>query len=388
MLVGPTSPRDVADLLAGRDQGLAESIPGYRGTSVSGLARALVAAGSVVEIATTAADIAERMTLEGERFRLHLIPMRQSARSRAADMCRMERRGLEKVIRSSEADVIHAQWTYEFAWAALDGGRPVVVTARDAPLTILGHYRDRYRAMRTAMAFIVRFRTRALTVPSPYLAQAWRRQMLYRRPIAILPNIVWPAPTSSSEATPAAPIILEVADDSERKNVDVLISAMQRILRCHPDARLRLIGSGLTENSSLARLADRCKVRHAVQFLGPMDRAQLREEYSRATMFVHASREESFGNSVAEAMAYGLPVVAGEEAGAVPWVLDEGRVGLLVDITEPDAIARAVSELIADDRRCAVLGAAAALRARSLFSPSAVADNWIRMYTGLKDAHP
>jgi len=67
---------------------------------------------------------------------------------------------------------------------------------------------------------------------------------------------------------------------------------------------------------------------------------------AQSDLVLHTSLEESFGMVPAEAMACGVPVVAGQRSGAVPWVVGEG--GLLVDVTDTDAIATAVNRLLTD----------------------------------------
>ena len=211
--------------MTGGDRERANGIAGYRGIPVTELARALVGAGLEVEIATIAEEVETPMTLEGDRLRLHIAPMR--ARHRARDGFRRERDWLERLIRASEANVVHAHWTYEFAWAALDSGRPAIVTAHDAPLTALRWYPDPYRAIRTAMAYVVRLRIRTLTAVSPYLAWRWRREMGYRRSIPVIPNSA-PALTSTSTRSlrNGGPRIVDVSDAGRRKNVPSLVRAL------------------------------------------------------------------------------------------------------------------------------------------------------------------
>src|SRR5215211_6124645 len=85
ILVGPASPRDLTDLFTGRDREGARAIPGYRGTAVSELARALIDAGVGVEIATLAEEVEVPTTFEGNKLRLQIAPMRGRARARALD---------------------------------------------------------------------------------------------------------------------------------------------------------------------------------------------------------------------------------------------------------------------------------------------------------------
>lgn len=47
-----------------------------------------------------------------------------------------------------------------------------------------------------------------------------------------------------------------------------------------------------------------------------------------------------------EAMAIGIPVIAGSRSGGMPWTLDYGKAGLLVDVRSSEAIARGMETLV------------------------------------------
>jgi glycosyltransferase involved in cell wall biosynthesis len=366
--------------MTGGDRERAKGIVGHRGIPVTELARGLVDAGVEVEIATIAEEVETPMTLQGDRLRLHIAPMR--TRHRARNGFRQERDWLEGLIRASEANVVHAHWTYEFAWAALDSGRPAIVTAHDAPLTGLRYYPDPYRAVRAIMAYIVRIRVQNLTAVSPYLASAWRRQTLYRDEIPVVPNAVAceaGTPDRTKRDDPA-PVILDVSEDGPGKNIPSLLHAMSFIRVHHPKARLRLIGRGLSEDSAFADIVHSLELEDAVDLVGELEFAALTDEYSKATVFVHSSLNESFGLTIAEAMSHGLPVVAGARAGGPPWLLDEGQAGLLVDCRRPEAIGGAVCRLLDDSDLRAELGAIAAERVRTTFSSAAVTPIWTDLY--------
>jgi glycosyltransferase involved in cell wall biosynthesis len=73
-----------------------------------------------------------------------------------------------------------------------------------------------------------------------------------------------------------------------------------------------------------------------VRFTGWLNEDQLREYYSRAAVYVQASRHEGFGLAVAEAMLHKcVPVVT--RAGSLPEVV--GETGVYLDSPEPSAIA-------------------------------------------------
>jgi len=72
-------------------------------------------------------------------------PMRPRPRHRALDLFAAERAGVRQAMEEDPCDLIHAQWTYEFALAALATGQPTLVTAHDAPWRVLRHMPARSR---------------------------------------------------------------------------------------------------------------------------------------------------------------------------------------------------------------------------------------------------
>jgi glycosyltransferase involved in cell wall biosynthesis len=52
--------------------------------------------------------------------------------------------------------------------------------------------------------------------------------------------------------------------------------------------------------------------------------------------------------AAAEAMAMGIPVIGGQHSGGIPWVLGDGKAGLLVDVTSSTAISKGMRELFVD----------------------------------------
>ena len=378
-IVGPSCPRELAIHLNGADQKTALGMPGLGGRPVNNLVSALIDAGTCVELVTLVPELTDCLVLEGPRLRVLAAPYR--ARHRARDLFRAERRHIERLLAQTSAPVVAAHWTYEFALGALAGARrPTLVVAHDLPLTVLRYRPDPYRLIRTLLAAATRVRATRLVANSPYTASAWRRQMLYRREIPVVPNVVLPAPAASNGSSDdRAPVILDVTSDGRLKNARSLVRAMTRVLPSYPEARLRLVGPGLTARSPEAQLADRLGVGHAIEFRGRLDGDQVAAEYATATIFVHSALEESFGMTVGEAMSHGLPVIGGASAGAVPWLLDRGRAGLLVDARHPESIAAAACRLLGEPTLRDRLGTAARRRVQEQFSPSVIATQWLHL---------
>ena len=74
-------------------------------------------------------------------------------------------------------------------------------------------------------------------------------------------------------------------------------------------------------------------------FLGPIPAVEIPEFMCSLDVFVSPSLEESFGMTLIEAIMQGTPVVGGSASGAVPWVLNFGEAGELVNVQDPASIA-------------------------------------------------
>lgn len=392
LLCGPAAPSELARWLPAP---AAPSLPrGLGGASVTTLAASMLDAGHEVELITLAPEVDEPITLRGERLSVFVGPYRSQPRARITDLFQQEREALGRLLSTASAPTISAHWTYEFAWAALRDGRPALITARDAPLTVLRLMPDAYRMARTAMAYRVRAGVRHLAAVSHYLAQRWRVEMGYRRPICILPNAIArpdtdnrPTPDSRRlDASQPGPVIVDVTDAGPLKNVRSLLRAFARIRTAHPLGALLLVGPGLDANGELASWAKDHGLNSRVEFVGPVSPQRVWQVLDHADLLVHPSREESFGRSLVEAMLSGIPVVAGACSGGVVQTLDSGRAGLLADVTDPEALAAAALSLLADPDRMQALAAAGLQHAERTYSPTAVVAQYTDQLTALAGA--
>jgi glycosyltransferase involved in cell wall biosynthesis len=68
-------------------------------------------------------------------------------------------------------------------------------------------------------------------------------------------------------------------------------------------------------------------------------------ELSQMDLFLHTSIEESFGMAIVEAMAMGIPVIAGVKSGGPEWILKEGG-GILTDVTNVDKVKKSLENLL------------------------------------------
>jgi glycosyltransferase involved in cell wall biosynthesis len=173
-------------------------------------------------------------------------------------------------------------------------------------------------------------------------------------------------PSDPAPGTPAGTELLCVAAVTPAKGQDTLLAALAEVR--HLPWRCRLVGATDLDAGFVARLRrqlERTGLGDRVRLVGPRHGIELHREYADADALVLASRGETYGMVVTEALAHALPVIA-TEVGGVPEALgrapDGTRPGLLVPADDPLALAQALSTWLVDDTARARLRRAARMR--------------------------
>ena len=142
------------------------------------------------------------------------------------------------------------------------------------------------------------------------------------------------------------PVALYVGRVAHEKNIGFLLESLRVALRHQPELLLVIAGEGPAQAELKARTHE-LGLQAAVRFIGYLDRQQaLPDCYAAADLFVFASRTETQGLVLLEAMAAGLPVLALPEMGTQD-ILAPGR-GALVSPGDPAAFGRIWGEIFAD----------------------------------------
>ena len=140
------------------------------------------------------------------------------------------------------------------------------------------------------------------------------------------------------------PVLVHVGRVAFEKSIDFLLRMLVRVRARFPDALLVIAGEG-PARPHLRRLAYRLELEDNVLFVGYLDRANaLLDCYRAGDAFVFASRTETQGLVLLEAMALGVPVVAIAAMGATD-ILDAGK-GALIAKPDEAAFAAAVCQLL------------------------------------------
>jgi glycosyltransferase involved in cell wall biosynthesis len=160
------------------------------------------------------------------------------------------------------------------------------------------------------------------------------------------------------------------------KGIDTLLSAFAG--SAHRDRELHVVGEG-DEPAALARAVRETGIADRVRFFPWESPSALRARLAQAALAVLPSREESFGNAMAETMAAGTPLVT-TTAGSLPELVDSGRTGFLVPPGDAEALRSAMDELLADPVRAEALGRAGRSAMQARYSWQQVAKQYEEIY--------
>jgi glycosyltransferase involved in cell wall biosynthesis len=301
-----------------------------------------------------------------------------------------ERKSLEEALRSLSPDVVHAQDTLGSGYTCLKvvQGIPVVVSVHGIVRETVKHMPNGSDRLRLKMfgvpveRYCIRH-ARYLVQPTGYPERYFAREIRGRivdvgNPISDRFFSVDPAPEPG--------VILYGGGVIPLKRLLDLVEAMPLILAVLPEARLRVAGSEL-DSAYARRLRSRLHelgLEARVAFLGALSPDEMVDEYRRASVFVLPSGQETSPMVIGEAMAAGLPVVA-TKVGGVPYLVDDGVTGHVVDSGDVVSLAARITDVLSDPDARAVLGAAGRAKAERSFRRSAVANRVAAVYNELRE---
>jgi glycosyltransferase involved in cell wall biosynthesis len=268
------------------------------------------------------------------------------ARDRALDFWRSERDMLSARMRTSECDVLHAHWTYEFALSALVSGLPTLVTSHDWAPAVWQQHRDAYRTIRALMQLRVLRTAGALTAVSPYIQSRMARYA--KAEVRLIPNGIHRLDRHEEIPNATGRIGAVNVGFDRKKNVGSLLRAFAHVRSINPAAELHLVGPEYETGGAANRWAAAEALAEGVTFQGPLPYDETLDFIRSVNLLVHPSLEESFGMVVLEAAASGTPVIAHTGALGPAWIL-EGAPECLVDCRSIQKLAAAISAGLAGE---------------------------------------
>jgi 1,2-diacylglycerol 3-alpha-glucosyltransferase len=150
------------------------------------------------------------------------------------------------------------------------------------------------------------------------------------------------------------PMLLFVGRVAHEKNIGFLLEMHVELIKKHPDALLVITGEGPAEEP-IKHSIDKLGISNKVRMIGYLDRShELIACYKAADIFVFASKSETQGLVLLEAMAQGTAVVAIAELGTKS-ILIEGE-GVLIAKDDINDFADKVSVLLSDAPKRQMIG--------------------------------
>jgi len=178
---------------------------------------------------------------------------------------------------------------------------------------------------------------------SDFFAQAARDSKLFSK-VVVVRNGIQPLPFSPIENKRS---LLYLGRMDQVKGVDTLLKAMPEVIKQIPNAILTLAGNGPYINFCEA-LSKNLGLDNSVDFLGYRNYEDVAELLKESTIVVVPSIwPEAFGLVNVEAMSVGRPVVACR-VGGIPEIITDGETGLLINPSDPKALADALIKLLKD----------------------------------------
>ncbi len=168
---------------------------------------------------------------------------------------------------------------------------------------------------------------------------------------------------------------------SREKGADSIIEIIPPLMREFKNLSFSVAGSDSIDSQGRSRIE---RLKNLLSDSNCIDRfkwfpfikyIEMPEFYHNHSIFISPTMFESFGNTLAEAQACGLPVVSCK-VGGVPEVVLDKTTGFLEDVSDNKALSDRVRELITDGELRERMGANAASRARDLFSFSTIASKY------------
>ncbi|WP_128513775.1 glycosyltransferase family 4 protein [Tabrizicola thermarum] len=199
-------------------------------------------------------------------------------------------------------------------------------------------------------------------------------------PTAVIGNPVTLGAPQDPAARSSAPRLLFVGRFDRIKGADIVLDSFTRIAGQHPNCRLTLVGpdqgirrpDGSVLHLPQALAALPAAVRDRIDVLGQNTRAEVADLRRHHPITLIASRYETFGVALIEAMVAGSAVVSTRVGGCAE-ILRDAETGLLVPPEDPQAMTEACLRLLHDPALALRLGQAAQTDVAARFAPKVIA---------------
>lgn len=354
-IIGPAPLNSVRDLLG--EEAIEKIEAECTDTLTNGLdmitsnARAAVLAGFEVHLILPSRSIKKVTEIAGEKILITVFPRSRRKFREIADLYYEERRAVLKALKKFSPNLIHAHWAYEYLHAASMYGKSDIITSvHDNPIQIFLSSKGKdklYRFVRMIYSIILLRRTTNRVFVSHNLMNKIIAWIGKKNDIVVHNGVIIPA-TNLLNTNSSIRIISVSNGFNGYKNTKALIRAYWEVAKNQEmDVCLDIIGSDHEYGGKAFTWAAENGSTEGINFHGSKARSFIDEMYKNyRCIYVHPSLEESFGLSPLEALAHGVPIIAGQSSGAIPEVMGRFLSVKLIDVKQHQKIADYIIETV------------------------------------------
>ncbi len=347
-----------------------------------------------VHLVTSSVDESIHTISVAPNITVHSVPVGKNGQNlhfqSAKDLLAYSWRGYwyaDTLLAKEHFDVIHAFFSVPcgfMAWRLSKRyGIPYIVSLRGADVP---GYSERFAGLYVFLRPLIRniWKHAARVIANSKGLRLLALQTNTRQRIDMIPNGI-----DTTEFKPDATRevdgifrILCVSRITPRKGIRYLIEGFDLLKKRDPSKmELWIIGEG-DESPELRKLVQDLGLHQSVKFFGRMAHEKLTSFYGLADVFVLPSLNEGMSNTMLEALASGLPIVATVTGGTEELVSD-GENGLYIEKESPADIALKLEIILTDEGLRKKMGEASRVRAEQM-SWGSVAKQYVELYRHVK----
>lgn len=238
-----------------------------------------------------------------------------------------------------------------FFWITLPGilliklrGRTLVLNARG------GAAAEFFRRWKFILYPVIR-KADMITTPSGFLKDVFIRHLGLEP--EIVPNIADFNQFKFRKRERFEPRFIVTRSLEDIYNVECVLKAFQKIHEKIPDSRLDILGNG-SLRKDLEDKVQQWGLEESVIFHGVIPHSRIQDYYRQNDIFLNSSNVDNLPGTILEAFACGLPVIS-TKAGGIPYMIEDGKTGLLVEKNDHEAMAEKALFLIENQKAAADL---------------------------------
>jgi glycosyltransferase involved in cell wall biosynthesis len=253
-----------------------------------------------------------------------------------------------KIINDIQPDLIHAHGTeHVHALVGVKSGFTTIISIQGIinvvqkyDKNLSGFFQNKIEHYCVKNAKHVGFRT---NFDSDFIRTVNPAAKLYYLPEAIGPQFFEYSWKNNSSAS-----ILFVGILLKRKGIEVLIRSLELVKKSRPDVVLKIIGAGKPSYLDyLKNLSVQLGIAGNIIWVGSKNSTEIAEELTLTSIYVLPTFIDNSPNSLAEAMAVGVPCIA-SDVGGIPSMIKDGFDGILAKSNDISDLADKIIALLND----------------------------------------